>query len=145
MRSSALWNPAGPLALDFLGLESRGEEPLALAGLELTSGEGEGAREGVERVGCGVVVVGRVGLAEGSALSTGWSVPRWGKGSSSKTTLPSAPVADTGISTVAGRGSKTVLGESLESMMYECLLWSREDVESSSPLFEGGEDVDCPS
>ncbi len=146
MRSSALWNPAGPLGFDFFGLESLPEELLVFAGLEGEGGEREGME--VERL-VWAVVVGRGSLADGSVLSTGWLAPKRGKGStSSRTTLPSAPVVDTDISTVlgTGRGSKTVLEESLESRLIECLLCSCEGEGSASPLLvEGEAAVDCPS
>lgn len=127
MRSSALWNPAGPLGLDFLVLES---ELLVRAGLALREGGEEGPVCGAVAVGRGVVV------ADGSAFSTGSLVPRWGKGStSSRTAPPSAPVA-------TGRGSKTVVEDSLESRLKEWLLCSCwEGAESVSPE---GEALDCP-
>lgn len=66
---------------------------------------------------------------DGSTLSIGWFVPRWGKGSTSSRTMPSSVVTptsaldrDVSVDDPTGCGSNTVLLESLESRLYECLL-----------------------
>lgn len=97
------------------------------------------------------VGVGRGRCADGRTLSIGWFVPRCGNGSiSSRTTSPSCATPTSAVDRVpspddpTGCGSNTVLLESLESRLYECLLWGCVE-EGVAKDWSGGEadEVDC--
>lgn len=140
IRSSAVGNPAGPFAFTLV----------VVGRLEAEDREGEkGEREGVDDDGllcCCDVLCTRLGSCcppeegedeeDGSSLSMGRFAPKWGKGSTSSSTItpspcgPPSPVLHnvTALSSRSvsstGRGSNTsLLLDPCETKSWDCPLW----------------------